>query len=119
MVGAFPPSVSAYQSEPVEVSTAFHPPLHLPTATMESFSNDWDETFQYLSREMLVSELMSTDLQQQVPTPPVRCEPLPLTSVTPLTLLLSTPVKALGQLLALSHGEYNGCLCLDHILSRG
>ena len=38
---------------------------------MESFSNDWDETFQYLSREMLVPEVISTDLQQ-VPTPPVR-----------------------------------------------
>ena len=39
---------------------------------MESFSSDWDDTFQYLSREVLVSEALEADLQQQVPTPPVR-----------------------------------------------
>lgn len=42
------------------------------------FSSDWDETFQYLSREMLVPEVIATDLQQQVPTPPVRFGSLPI-----------------------------------------
>jgi hypothetical protein len=61
---------------------------------MESFSSDWDETFEYLSREILASEVIETDLQQQVPTPPVRCfGPLALTSATELTLLWVCPRK--------------------------
>ncbi|KAF9645349.1 hypothetical protein BDM02DRAFT_3131151 [Thelephora ganbajun] len=37
---------------------------------MQPYSNDWDETFQYLSREILAPEVIAADLQQQVPTPP-------------------------------------------------
>jgi len=57
---------------------------------MQSHSNDWDETFQYLSREMLVPEVIAMDLQQ-VPTPPVRFGPLPrfLSHGANLTLVCS------------------------------
>ena len=40
-----------------------------------SHPSDWDETFQYLSHEILAPEFIPTDLQQ-VPTPPVRLGPL-------------------------------------------
>lgn len=42
---------------------------------MQPHSNDWDETFQYLSREMLTPEVIAMDMQQQLPTPPVRFGP--------------------------------------------
>ena len=41
---------------------------------MEAYTNDWDKTFQYLSREMLAPEVIEADLQ--VPTPPVCLGPL-------------------------------------------
>ena len=37
---------------------------------------------------------------------------------TALTLLWSVPVPALGWFFALSQGEYDCCLSLDHLLSR-
>lgn len=44
---------------------------------MQSCSNDWEETFQFLSREILAPDAIATDPLQQVPTPPVRFGPLP------------------------------------------
>lgn len=58
---------------------------------MEPFTEDWDETFQYLSHEMLEPDFTATDLRQQVPTPPVRFGPLPLMFATALIL---SPSKA-------------------------
>ena len=84
------------------------------------FSNDWDETFQYLSREVLASEVIEPDLQQQVPTPPVRHGPHPQTFCHCANFTLPYPlIKGLGHLLALFHGEYDSYLCLDLVLSRG
>jgi hypothetical protein len=85
--------------------------------TMESYQSDWDETFQYLSREMLVPEVLETDLQQQVPTPPVRFCPLPAFT-TALTLLWRAPATGIRNL-AFSQEGHNNPLCLDHILPRG
>ena len=61
---------------------------------MQSHSNDWHETFQFLSREVLVPEAIAADLQQ-VPTPPVRFGPLLMFLSTALTLLWSAPVPGL------------------------
>lgn len=44
---------------------------------MQSHQTDWDEAFQYLSRDILAPEGITADPQQQVPTPPVRFGPLP------------------------------------------
>lgn len=85
---------------------------------MEAYSTDWDETFQYLSREMLIPEVIETDLRQQVPTPPVRFGPFPRLLTTALTLLWLAPVTGIRRL-ALSRREYDNCLGLDHIPSRG
>jgi len=60
----FPPSRPLYEFLPINQQIMD-----------SSHSSDWDETFQYLSQEMLAPEIMATDLQQ-VPTPPVRFGPL-------------------------------------------
>ena len=60
--------------------------------TMQSGSDDWDETFRYLTREILAPEFMTTDLQQ-VPTPPVRPAALDFGYGANLTLA-SPPLQA-------------------------
>lgn len=54
---------------------------------MQSYPDDLDEAFQYLSREMLAPEVTASDLQQ-VPTPPVRFVPLPWIFATAANLTL-------------------------------
>ena len=86
---------------------------------MQSCSNDWAETFQYLSREIFTPDIIATDLQQQVPTPPVCFGPFPQIFAAALTLPWSAPIIGLGYLLALPRREYDCYLGLEHLLSRG
>jgi hypothetical protein len=60
---------------------------------MQSCSTDWEDTFQYLSREILAPETIAAD-PQQVPTPPVCFGPHPRSFATALTLLWSAPLQA-------------------------
>jgi len=67
------------------------PPRISPTnrQMMQPCSSDWDETFLYLSREIFTPDIITTDLQQQVPTPPVCLGPFLQIFAMALTLLWS------------------------------
>ena len=54
---------------------------------MQSCSDDLEEAFQYLSREMLEPDVIAAEPQQQVPTPPVSFGLPPRSPATALTLL--------------------------------
>ena len=61
---------------------------------MQPCSNNWDETFQYLSQQFLAPELVETDPQQQFLTPPVRFRPFPRIFATALTSPRSVSLQA-------------------------
>ena len=84
---------------------------------MQSYSNNWDETFRYLSHEFLAPELVEADSQQQNLSPPVRFGPCPRIFAMALTSLRFVPVAGLGYLLAIFRGECDNCLSLDYFLS--